>query len=459
MDGLLDRLLTPLASHWHRPVFLLGSIFALTVGFVGLLPDWSDYPYRNFALVLTTDAVAVLLWFYVRRVPSAKPGTIGIALAITSEQSAHRKQIIKDLLPAFSDTFDTFTGSKKFEVLVVPEWLANTIDDNDSAKKVAMRVNAALLVFGDAKIRLHHGKEHHVLSMKQMAQHRPVDQRISDVLGQEVSSVFPGVHRIPRDTELEGIDITSSLTAITAKYFVAVAGLLSGLLDFSESLLQSLRVSPALDGLSKEKLSQGGRVRSCASTLKRLIDQRLATIASHRGYAALREWQDTHDEAAIDRLRDAARVHHQLSGDPYPYSVQHAMWLFVRKRDVNGAMADLSRVRGKDDSAWRYSLAFLHAYRGELDRALRYYRQIFRRHDASSQFFDVEHFIAWVIAEEPEKCWLYFCLGIVNAEGKGDEAQALKDYRRFLDCSFPDGFDRNSGAAIRYAERFIDARI
>ena len=55
---------------------------------------------------------------------------------------------------------------------------------------------------------------------------------------------------------------------------------------------------------------------------------------------------------------------------------------------------------------------------------------------------DIIEFIYWVIEKEPDKCQLYYCLGLINFLSKNDYSRALQEFELFLEITptdlFPD---------------------
>ena len=86
------------------------------------------------------------------------------------------------------------------------------------------------------------------------------------------------------------------------------------------------------------------------------------------------------------------------------------------------------------DATWRFNEAFLFAYEGDLENAYRSYRRAMEApFDDPTLPAQCEEFIQAIIEREPEKRWLYFCLGLINHRVKGDLMAAKLDYQHFLD--------------------------
>ena len=64
----------------------------------------------------------------------------------------------------------------------------------------------------------------------------------------------------------------------------------------------------------------------------------------------------------------------------------------------------------------------------------------------------------WIIEQEPDKYWLYFCLGMINHRYKGDLVSARRDFQQFLDRADRTRFPRQVAATERWTEE-IDVTL
>jgi hypothetical protein len=106
--------------------------------------------------------------------------------------------------------------------------------------------------------------------------------------------------------------------------------------------------------------------------------------------------------------------------------------LFLKNRDVKGALAVLKKCKKILDGAWHYSLGFLHAYSGDLKKAIQQYRNAMTLPVELPVIAEIEEFICWVLDVEPHRYQLHYCLGFLNWKIKGDKLQAIKDLNTFL---------------------------
>jgi hypothetical protein len=127
------------------------------------------------------------------------------------------------------------------------------------------------------------------------------------------------------------------------------------------------------------------------------------------------------------------------------------MSAFILRRDLEGARREIESCKGTPDALWLFSLAFIPAYEGNLDDAYRSYQKAFARPlSDQSAVGQVEEFIQRVIDEEPDRPWLYFCLGLINHKAKFDLASAETDFQKFLSGVDHTRFPRQVEAAKKW---------
>ena len=66
--------------------------------------------------------------------------------------------------------------------------------------------------------------------------------------------------------------------------------------------------------------------------------------------------------------------------------------------------------------------------------------------------FELEEFIDWALANEPDKYQLHFCLGLINLKLKNDALTATKDFERFLTKLETDKYPELKVLAQRYID-------
>ena len=264
----MEKLIKLVIDYWHKPITI--AVVFLTA-FLCSLYFFSDIDINRvtiYGVILSVfvPSVIVAVWYLTTRVPRARKGRTGIVIAVSAEGDKERIRLQSDFINVLRSALDDSNDLLRFDFVVLPKWHAEKILDSDAAEKYARKCRAHFLVFGNAKVRVLNGKESHVLRLRQLIVHKPISKDISKLFSQEMSEVFSGNINVSRENDLVGLEVTSVWLAEAAKYFIAVAALVSGDLNLSQSLLERLRGSKHLAALKN--------IRGVAK-LRQLIPQRL----------------------------------------------------------------------------------------------------------------------------------------------------------------------------------------
>jgi tetratricopeptide (TPR) repeat protein len=165
----------------------------------------------------------------------------------------------------------------------------------------------------------------------------------------------------------------------------------------------------------------------------------------------LRKYTYRRDRASLAQAEEIIPKLRRYDPENYLARLCAAMSAFVLRRDLPAAKKELEACRRVEDGTWRYSEAFLHGYEGELDEAYRSYQKAFAAPlEDPTVPTQSEEFIQIVLDEEPERPWLYYCLGLINHRPKGDLHAALRDFRSFIDGVDPTRFKKQIGTAEKW---------
>jgi tetratricopeptide (TPR) repeat protein len=353
-----------------------------------------------------------------------------------------RQKIQSDFIGALQNVLDDSNDLVRFDFVVIPKWHAEKIVDSDMAAKYARKCRAHFLVFGSAKVRSLNGQEFHVLRLRQLVVHSPISTDMSKQFSKEMSDVFSGNINVSRENDLLGLEVTSVWLAEAAKYFIAVAAFVSGDLHLSQAFLENLRNSKHLAG--------GVKNIPGVAKLRQLVPLRLYDVYRSKARYAHAIWRTTREPNNLEEMNENIEKYNKIIPESYEYLLMKAIWYFVIQRDVTNALSLLNTCRGFSDATWRYSVAFLEAYRGNMDDAIRLYEKAFTRPTNQSVPFEVEEFISWVLEIEQDKYQLYFLLGLLNMKAKGDLQRALGDFKTFLERSQGKQFTKAVGLGRKY---------
>jgi tetratricopeptide (TPR) repeat protein len=266
------------------------------------------------------------------------------------------------------------------------------------------------------------------------------------MLGAEMSSVLPLKVDIDFNADLEGFEVTSEQIAAAAKYIVAVAYFLSNAPREAVQLLQSLQqTAPSVE---QRQLPQSRQ-------LSELVERRLCDFQLHHASVLHFEWRHSHQRHLIEeveRILQSLPLQSKQRGDVRNLQ---AMCAFILRGDTTTAQDTfvlLSRAE-PGNPIWVYSLAFLCAYDGDLEKAHRLYKKAFELDDSAALSIEIEEFVAWCAEAHSERPQLFYCLGYINGRQKKDAQRALSDFKRFIELADPNLYRRRIDLARRFIVR------
>ena len=111
-----------------------------------------------------------------------------------------------------------------------------------------------------------------------------------------------------------------------------------------------------------------------------------------------------------------------------------SIYLFIDGRQIDNALSVLQSCSGNSyDATWKYNIAFLYAYIGNLTKSYSFYKKAFSLKISQPNILELEEFIVNVVNQETEKYQLYFCLGIISYYAKQDNPSTVKYLTNFID--------------------------
>lgn len=370
-------------------------------------------------------------WFRARIYPRAPKNSVGFAVAIVTDNTVHPEQIKHDFTETLSSLLKESTPSRPFNLIEVPTPLANKIKTDDDALRVLKKTRCMYLVWGRARLRKIKGQVMYVLDLKSAVAHGQVPKEVSKQFAEEMSQLLPGRYLISKEDELVGFEVSAASLNLTTRYIIGVAALLTGDFQYSQQLFQELaRMIQGVRGTIHPALRQPIMILKARLPINRVV----VHIAQARRLHD--DWRKTRDPLALKQIKAHLDEADDLIPNVYDVLLLRAIYWFVAKRDMKLARAEIAKCARHFpvDPIWRFSQAFLFAYSGKMDDAIRSYKQAFRNAE-SSTLIEVEEFIGWVVQEEPSKTQLHFCLGLINYLGKGDKQQAKIDFERFVETT------------------------
>ena len=412
---------------WHKPA--IGMSVAAFGALLMLRPTGTDDGGITILVGASAAVTFVLLagfWLYTVRIPKNPKGKVGIAVAIISDEEQEGKQIEYDLVRSLRQLLHRDPAGANFHLLVLPTHAAEQISDFGSADRVLRQTRSHFMLYGQAKRRNYLGKEVHVLSLEGVVRHAPVPKNVSDSLANDFRQVLPRRVLVPRESDAIAFEVTSAWVDLSARFIVAVAAHLSGDVLYSERLFLDVEKS----------LQRAQELQGWLQPIARLLPDRIKGLYHDWLLGLYDRYFMTREERYIEQADAVCDKLLAREATDYAALLIKAIAEFVLRRDVRTARDLITRCRRIRDVTWRYSLAFLHAYDGDLQSAHDEYRRAFR---GALQNITVpiqcEEFIQIVLEEEPNREHLNFCLGLINYNAKKDYTAASRDFDRFLGSS------------------------
>lgn len=415
-------------ERWHKPYTAIGIFF---LGLLGTFYIWPEIEARTFSIsqVVTSFFVGLSIlgfWIYTHRVPKIKRGNVGFTIAITAETENERAVVSSDFVSASKEILVGLGQTPSFQIIELSRYHAEKIIDVETAQKYRKKCGSRFLLFGTAKRRPVKGKDHYVLKLRGLVTHAPIPIAKSELLAQEMDKVLPLEFRVACEDSLDGFEVNSLWFAESAKFIIASAALLSGDFQLAKHLLENLKQSAGR--LNKHKKKPG--IKALFDLLPKRLANTYFALSQQHHYL----WRETRDSFHLDEMKKYVDHFNYYEPGTAHYHVSTAIWLFVRKRDVEAARKEIFKCAAKNvsDPTWRLNAAFLYAYAGDMKKAVEQYDAAFSLGRTPEISFELEEFIDWTLANEPNKYQLHFCLGLINLKLKNDVLTATRDFEIFL---------------------------
>lgn len=422
--SMWEFLLKHASRYWHRP--WAGMVSAVAIGmatFALVSGGGAHSPTPPGWVIVGLFAVSPLVaWWLSHRIPAVPRGKVGIVVSLVCDDEEHDRRVRADFIDQLRKQLERDPGGANFSLVVFPQHLAARIEGYPGAGSLLRRARGHLILFGRVRKRELQGQSVHVLTFDGVIRHAPIPQQVSKVLSTEFGTAIPRQVIFPTDADFLTFEATSGWTDVSARYVIGVAALVTGSVAYAERLL-----------LEVERSIAHGRLLPPARQIARGVQQYLSVLYDRWLVHLIDRYTMTRD---VDFLRTCEPIVDKLlARDPHSYRalLQKAMCEFTLRRNVAEAMRFANSAHRSDDETWRYNVAFLYAYQGNLDRAEYAYESAFsgRLNDVTVPV-QCEEFIHLVLDEEPDKVQLYYCSGLINFFAKKDYAGAIRDLEMFV---------------------------
>lgn len=400
----------------------------------------STFAWISTGIVLTSIYV---VWLYPRRIPRAPRKSVGILVAVSSETTGEERRLKADFTDVLRSCINESTLRQPFEIIELNPFHCRRITDRNIAAHYLTRSGARLLLFGRVRYRVLEGKPNHILDLNGVVSHRPIAEDLSKRLSAEFTTIFPRRVIIQEEVDVFAFEVSAKILDLVGKYMVAVATMTSGEIEYAQQLLEEI----------SNRIDTWPTQLPTVQKIKARLPQRLAEVYELHCRSLYFDWYTSRNKEYLKALEELASKLLQLHPDSYGGLMTRAICAFVLRRDVREALATVKKCEKVKDCVWMYSKAFLLAYQGKLKLAKKTYWRAFKTPSITGiTQLEVEIFLQEVIAEEPDKYYLYYFLGLINRHAKDDKEAALRDFQSFIDKA------KNSqlGSLVTDARKYVD---
>jgi len=437
-------------SKWRYSPLILPLIFfgVLLGSFYFPLPDGisASIQTRGIIGLIASFAITAISWRF-QQPPTVKNGHVGIIIAVRSEDEKTKGRISKDFVATCKVLLEESRVNQPFQLIELNNFFSEMATDNASADELRMRCKGAFLLFGDTVQRRERGKNQYVLRLQGLVSHAPISPNNQSILAQEMFAVLPLKQSILEENELSGFEITTIQLAEATKYIIATSALLSHDFELAIALLEELQQA-------KKRLKTNANIKAIKKLIE-LIPRRLADAYRFASLVHFSRWEVSREENELkDSINWRVKYNNLVPADTLEFLLLRAIEQFVFNRDIVAAINYINQCKSKSitNTSWKYSAAFLEAYRNNLDKAKQLYDAALSTESGHDIPFQVEGFIAWILEIEPQNNQLNFCLGYLNEKFKNDLVSARQNYAKFLSSPCQEDFSKN---AIEHAKTFM----
>lgn len=267
MADIVAKLIEFAERYWRRPRTRVLLPAAASLLLLGHLTDYGAKPleFRDVALGALLAVALYYFWIWDNKVPTVPRGTAGVVLALTSENSAHDKQVRADLVNTLRQLLTSDQATTKFHFLDLPPHHARRCIDHESSNSVLRETRGHLLLYGSVRLRTVNGAPAHIVSLEGVVRHTNQSPEVRSRISADFRAALPRQVQFGLDNDAFAFEATSEWTELAARYVIGLAAFVSGDVWYAERLLlsveQRLRVaarSPSLQSIA-ERLPRGAR--------------------------------------------------------------------------------------------------------------------------------------------------------------------------------------------------------
>lgn len=454
MTPFIEKLIELASKNWRTPKGLVLFIALVLLALSGLLYKYdilyifdittvertNKITFNELIILFLGVSISSLFWLIQATVPKNKKDTVGIVIAIVTENENEKIKLKNDFVSNLQEKLMAENMQNTFKIIEYPEVFASEVNQSNVTKYMK-KSRAHFFVYGSLKKRYHEGKEQYFFHLNMGVRHGPIPVTISKTFSEEMNQVSPRRIRFYVENEFEGFEITSNWAALAIEYIIGVAAFLTGDLKFSSDLHHKL-----FKELEKIKTNLPA-IKTLKEKNKMRLTESLFQLQKIKYFLFRRNGR----KELLDEISAILEKLKYIEPRNYAASISRAILYFLRDRDINTSLKELKNAQYKPDDTWRYSEAFLYAYRGDMDKAIKSYKKAFHGFTQPHVPEESEEFIHDILKLEPDKYQLWFCLGLINFFAKEDMNLAAEDFNRFL----ADGNENEFAELRRLAKEYL----
>ena len=431
-----------LEDKWFSLIGLLSSllVYLIVAGLFIKITSLSNY--AALIIILIGFLIISITWGYTKfRIPRTKKGKIGFLISIRCESKQTHLKIKQDFLDTLHSLIKNSLTGKYFQFIELPQHQAKEIADVEDSLRIRLKSKCHYVLYGRIRERVVDGKDTYFLDLDGYVTHKPVPIDVSREFGEEFGSLLPRRLQFPKHNDTYTFHVTSEWISVVSKYIIAVAALMSGDLDFSLELFTDL------DKYFNSKRTTEFRA---ISKIKDRVPEYIGSIYLTKAGIHYSIWaKQKNDPSQIDIIENNLNLVPDNHKNKITYYTLSSIVKFIKHKDTYAAIQCLNKIENKD-YLWYFNMAFLNAYTGNIKKSIQLYRKALKLNLEPEKIIEVEEFIFWILETEPDKYWLYYCLGFYNWKIKYDLNQAKADFEKFIEKREADKYTRERELALAW---------
>ncbi len=441
LKNLID-LIDLLLSRWHRRSTLL-ILVLFSSGVLLWLFSAINFQKIEKSQYLIGGSLLILLvayWFYSNRLPRAPKGKIGFALGIVADNPDQQKKLKRDFSQTLRDLLNRSKYRYSFVFVEIPNHFIDKIVSPDGAIKFLHDARCSFMVYGKARTITMNGQLQHILNLEGVVAHKPIPTEISKSFSKEFAELFPRRMTISSEGDLFQFEITAQWIDVLSKYIIGIAALLSGDIGYAQELFENL----------KQVLLDKKQNLPALIKIKQRLPSRLEDVYLVQLNILYEEWKRSKDDSLINKMKPILDKLNAVSPHNFDARFYRSIMYFLNGRQISKAKAETLKAQTKKHTTWQYNYAFLLAYEGNMNEAVKQYKvavdEVF---EEPKVVLEVIEFIMWVLDIEPNKTQLLFCLGMIYYYAIKDFSLALQDFKKFVEVTPANRFSTQRKEAQR----------